>query len=260
MTPDEAVLTQAGRRLEHLDKPEYEVRARQTRLVASTRQPSFGTEGVVREASTALRGYEQDSRWSDVLAAGWRIALIDLSRICAVQPAVFTDVEIPDVEPDDFDALADITLQPPTEVSLDTQFDRERKAWIVPSASPNFRVATEFRTDVEEGVVRLGFEIRLYGSFVQAYRYRDRFVLRDGYHRAVALLSRGISIVPALVSESLVADPTQVRRGMLPQEAVFGRHPPMLPDYLDDEVSAEVWLPAVRRMIVIQALDLQPYG
>ncbi len=108
--------------------------------------------------------------------------------------------------------------------------------------------------------MRLGFEIRLYGSFLQAHRFPDRYVLRDGYHRAVALLARGINVVPALVSASPGIDPPRIGRGMLSRQVVMGRRPPMLPDYLDNDVSAEVSLPSTRRVIIVQALDLQPYS
>lgn len=260
MSEEEALLTLAGRRLDEVDKPEHALRAQQTRLVASTRLPSFDTRGVITAAPRSLRDYKEDDRWVDLLASGWRIALVDLRGVVALQPTVFTDVEIPEVDPDDLEALADITMRPSGAFDLDTQFDRARRAWIIPSASPNYRVTDEFRTDdPEEGVIRLGFEIRLYGSFLQVYRYGDRFVLRDGYHRAVGLLSRGINVVPALVNES-GADPPKLGRGMLPREIVHGRRPPMLPDYLDDDVSVDVLLPATRRVIIVQALDLLPYG
>jgi hypothetical protein len=261
MEHEEAVLMQAGRRLDDPRNEEYELRARQARLVASTRLPDFNPRGAIKEAPQALRDYKEDERWADLLASGWRIALVDLRRVCAMQPGVFIDVDIPEVDPDDLEALADITMRPPGAVGLDTQYDRDRKAWIIGSASPDYRVSEEFRTDdPDEGVVRLGFEIRLYGSFLQVYRYRDRYLLRDGYHRSLALLTRGINVVPALVGESRSNEMPLLGRGKLAPEVVFGRRPPMLPDYLDDDVSGEVLLPPTRRVIVVQALDLQPYA
>ncbi len=136
MKEEEALLTQAGRRMDQMNRPEYELRARQTRLVASTRQPSFGTRDVYTEAPKSLLDYKVDERWSDLLEAGWRIGLIDLRGIVSMQPAVFMDVDIPDVDPDDLNALADITLRPPGEAGLDTQFDRTRNAWIILLRAP----------------------------------------------------------------------------------------------------------------------------
>jgi hypothetical protein len=90
--------------------------------------------------------------------------------------------------------------------------------------------------------------------------YRDRFVLVDGYHRAVALLARGISVAPALVgaidSPEELAD-LAVGIGL---EVVLGNGPPLLPDFLDDEVAAEVKLPAVTRLLIVEAMDVRAFG
>jgi hypothetical protein len=96
---------------------------------------------------------------------------------------------------------------------------------------------------------------------MQVGRYRGRHFLRDGYHRAFGLLSRGINVVPAFVRditafEELVPDP----RTMLPQDSYRGARPPVLPDYLDETVSAAVQVPAAHKMVIIQALELTPVG
>ena len=62
---------------------------------------------------------------------------------------------------------------------------------------------------------------------MQVGRYRGRHFLRDGYHRAFGLLSRGITIVPAFVRditvfEELMPDP----RVQLPQDSYLGLQPP----------------------------------
>jgi len=47
---------------------------------------------------------------------------------------------------------------------------------------------------------------------------------------------------------------------MLPQAAYLGDNPPVLPDYLAEDVSAEVALPATQRMIIISGLETNPMG
>ena len=47
---------------------------------------------------------------------------------------------------------------------------------------------------------------------------------------------------------------------MLPQDSYRGSRPPVLPDYLDNTVSAAVQVPAVHKMIVISALELRKAG
>jgi hypothetical protein len=107
------------------------------------------------------------------------------------------------------------------------------------------------------GMPGFGFVVTVGVSFVQVVRFQDRYVLRDGYHRAFGLLSRGITHVPAFVRDFDTAE-NLAPAGMLPHGAWLGPRPPVLRDYHDDLVSESVTLPDGRRMVVIQALELSP--
>ena len=48
--------------------------------------------------------------------------------------------------------------------------------------------------------------------------------------------------------------------GVLSQDVFLGDRPPALIDYLDDQVSAEISLPALQKMVVIQGLELNTLG
>ena len=259
MRPQDAALTLAGRQEEDADRPEYRERVARARTVAGGRLPSIETRGVVAESPPSFRGYIEafaaNEATAPALEEGFRIALVDLRRVCAAQPMVFTDTELPDeIDPEDLEALAAITLRPPAALEVPADYNKERNTWILTPPNPNFRLLKEYQASVGTGTIALGFSLRHFGSFLQAVRYRDRYILRDGYHRAVALLARGISVVPALVKEFDSIDP-HFRKNMLPSEAYLGRHAPLLPDYLDDAVSAGVDLPSMRRLIMIQAQE-----
>ncbi len=191
---------------------------------------------------------------------GLRLALVDLRRVCALQPGVFTDVEVPDVDPDDVAALAAWTLRPPPGGGLDVQYDARRSAWTVLAPDPNIRIVRHFRTELEQGAIGLGFEIRQFGSSLQAVRFQDRYLLVDGYHRAVALLSRGIELAPALIGAIETAEEIGQLAAGLGVDVLLGTRPPLLPDFLDDEVAAAVDLPVATRMLVIEAMDLRSFG
>jgi len=49
-------------------------------------------------------------------------------------------------------------------------------------------------------------------------------------------------------------------RTLLPQDAYLGSRPPLLPDMLDDTVSASVQVPAVQKMIVINGMQFPLAG
>jgi len=128
------------------------------------------------------------------------------------------------------------------------------------SRNPNLRIIGNFSTPVPQGGHAFGFIVRILPSFIQVVKYRDRLVLRDGYHRSLGLLSRGIYLVPVFYKEFGPYDELGLPQGMLPQAAYLGDNPPVLPDYLAEDVSAEVALPATQRMIIVSGLETNPMG
>ena len=184
---------------------------------------------------------------------GRRPALVDLRRVVAVQPHVFTDTDLPELDPADPTAIAAVTLAPPGPMEVETQFDPRRNLWVIHPPSSDFRIARAHRADVEEDGLAFGLEFRFGGSFLKVYRFGDRYLLRDGTHRAVALFARNRGCPSAR---------RRVRAGRRgacagpAREAIFGGRPPLLPDYLDDAVSAAVELPATRRVILIEGLEV----
>jgi hypothetical protein len=196
-------------------------------------------------------------------AEGWQVALVDLRRVCGFQPCVLSDQaldRVASVDPGDLASIAAITLPLSPGDAVPLYLDPIKQAWIAVSANQNLKVMGPVAMPVPGGLA-VGYVVACWPSFVQVGCYRSRHFLRDGYHRAYGLLSRGINIVPAFVRditafEELLADP----RAMLPQDSYRGPRPPVLPDYLDETVSAAVQVPAQHKMVIIQALELTPAG
>jgi hypothetical protein len=191
---------------------------------------------------------------------GWKIALVDLTKVCAFQPAIVSDQAVARVQTagkDDIVSVAAITLPLTQGDQLPLQYDPVHQVWTVTSDNPNLRIAGNIAVPMTPVGTGLGFAVVAAPSFMQVGRYRGRHFLRDGYHRAFGLLSRRITIVPAFVRditvfEELLPDP----RVQLPQDSYLGQQPPVLTDYLDDSVSAAVDSPAVRKTVLVQGLEL----
>jgi len=87
----------------------------------------------------------------------------------------------------------------------------------------------------------------------------DRFERLDvdlvGYHRALGFLLQGITRVPVFVRDVPVTE-NLAPVGMLPEQSYLGTKPLQLSDYLDDDVSRDVTLPASQKLIVIEGLEL----
>lgn len=220
---------------------------------------------VPAELAGHVKALEASPAAKPMLDEGWKAALVDLTRVCAFQPAIVSDQALARVQAaanDDLESIAVITLPLTQGEHLPIQYDSIHQAWTVTSANHNLRIASQVGPlPVSPGGIALGFAVVTGPSFVQVGRYNGRHYLRDGYHRAFGLLSRGITIVPAFVRnisrfEELIPDP----RTMLPQDSYQGQRPPVLPDFLDNAVSATVQLPALSKMIIIQGLELTPIG
>lgn len=191
---------------------------------------------------------------------GWRVAMVDLHRISSFQPTVYTDSAVERVAGLDIDdpaALASVTLPLETETKQDVQFDPGRNLFIFSSRNPNLRVVQPFFPQQPGGPAAFGFVVSVTPSFMQVARYGGRFILHDGYHRAHGLLTCGARWVPALVRD-FGSGEFNLPAGMLPHEEFAGPRPPILLDYSDDVAAAEVTMPAWQKMVVIQALELQP--
>jgi hypothetical protein len=73
--------------------------------------------------------------------------------------------------------------------------------------------------------------------YVEVASYRGRWFLRDGYHRSFRLLNRGIHFVPAvLVQAETLTQMGAVGSQFFAEEILFSRRPPMVEDFLDDEM------------------------
>jgi hypothetical protein len=232
------------------------------------RPPGVNQADLIRPLPAELSDYvtqlESNPATQPFFAEGCVPALVDLSRVCAIQPKIFTEhaaQRVAGARADDVRSLAEVTLPLTPPRALAPQYDREQQALITNLANPNLRIVGVFGGPAHDqpGTVNLGFQVRLVASFVKVVSARGRYFLLDGYHRCLGLLQRGVRHCPAFVQEDVPLS-TLVRNNMLPFEVFAGDRPPVLPDYWDNAVSSSVWLPVTRRAIVVQATEITVVG
>jgi len=267
MTPQEAKLWLAGRRTDQSERVEFAIASERARKAVATR-PVFVDAGTFEALpSDALvdhvEALRQNASSAPYFQEGWRVAVVDLRKVRAIQPHVFVDdsaQRLVGVDPDDVVSLAQISLPLLAPSSLATQFDEARKVWAFSSPNPNLRISGHFGGQIQPGVRGFGFVVSVAASFLQVGSYRGRHLLRDGYHRAYGFISRGITRVPAFVRDFDSYDELSLPAGLLPQGAFLGERPPALVDYMDESVSASVQLPAMHKMVIVQAIEMSSLG
>jgi hypothetical protein len=198
------------------------------------------------------------------LAEGFTPALADLTRLCAFQPTAPVGQALERVaraDPFDMPSLAAITLPLAAPARLIPDFDQDRMTFTTSLPSQNLQIVGAFggpsaeADELPPGTISVGFHLRAVTSFVQVASVNGRYFLRDGYHRCLGLLRRGVRYAPVLARENVpVAD--LAPPGSLDLEVLLGARPPVLPDYWDDKVSIPVVVPPARRLVVVRASEL----
>jgi hypothetical protein len=191
------------------------------------------------------------------------VAIADLSRVCAIQRHVLTDdatQRVADVDGLDLTSIAAVAIPLAQPRRLAAAFNSEKQSWIFSSANPNLRIAGQCHGEVQPGVHAFGFVISVSASFIQVARYRDRYLRRDGYHRAYGFLARGIQRVPVFVRDYETFAEMGLPSGLSPQDTYLGERPPLVADYLDDAVSAASVIAGHTEVVVVQGLEVATLG
>jgi hypothetical protein len=192
----------------------------------------------------------------------WEPAMVNLEKVLSYQPIVNLDgledrvggtlTSLEQLYQLCFPALQAAPLPMPLPV------DQWRFAFHSPN--PNFRLAgmrmnlngiTQQGTMVHEVIYTLSFM----PSYLQVVHFSDRYILRDGYHRAVGLLMNGVAEVPCILIEAQSIEQIGFRPGLFPPAVVFGEKPPLLVDFLDDRVSQSIMFTPAGKSILIEGTE-----
>lgn len=272
LQPDEAHLMLAQRMAQSAIDQSHVDRAKVARETVAQRAPYSEEVQTLSdpggELSDHINKFVGHPDYAAYQVEGWAIKIVDLSKVIALQPVVLWDHAVERTQaatPGDMPVLAGVTLPiRDSQETLPFQFDPARNTWMITSRNPNLRIVGQFSVPMDAGngqkVTGCGFAVAISPSFVQVARYKGRLLLRDGYHRSLGLLQRGITHVPVLFREFGQFEPLGIGPGMLPEAAYMGERPPFIADYLSDVVSTGVDLPASQKMIVVQGTEMSPMG
>lgn len=263
MAPEQAKLLLAHNKIDGRSDPKNAEQIMKARAEVARRPSRVVQTDVVASVPATLVPHIADfsAAAPEVAAAGWQVQIVDLRRLRAFQPVVFTEdaeARVRDVDPTDPVAIARVTVPVPSAVPVPLQFDQIQRAWTITSRNPNLRIVGHFSGPTPQGPTAVGFLVRELPSYLQVAVYQGRHLLHDGYHRAVGLLGRGATHAPALVREFGSFEDMGIGPGMLPQDAYLGERAPTLADYFDDRVAASVAIPYTHRMIVVGGFELSP--
>ncbi len=179
----------------------------------------------------------------------WTVEWVDLSRVQPVQKFVFTD------GPDSRSTaaatggpteLAELCFPSVQEDPIRCQVDPDGLGFTFSSHNPNLQVRSLppqpmliGSMPMQQQLVGIPTAIGIGPGHINIAHFQDRYILRDGTHRAAGLLRRAVSIIPAVVIEAPSWQIVAPRAGLFDQNLATGDRPPLLTDCWAPDVSAD---------------------
>lgn len=193
--------------------------------------------------------------------AHWTITMVDLASVIAYQPMVNTGSLDERIAPvlADRSQLLEFCLPSNQAQALETISDVQ--SITVVSANPNLQmVGTAMRNElvqVQPGAPPMNLTALIcYAYLGQSYlhvvHYRDRYFLRDGYHRAAALVRADITMAPCILTDARRYEEVVSLPNMIAEDLLLGDRPPSIADYWSDDVACEVHTPVVKTVLRVR--------
>jgi hypothetical protein len=221
----------------------------------TTRYSSFGQASVVMTAETErlqemfTPHANRPDLLSEMSGLSWSLGVVDLRSLIAFQRRLAFNSEIarpPTPSARDWPALLALSFASPKPVECEILHDRLAETLILRSANPNlhFRVTNDPMHPV---AVHAG------GPFFEVARFRNRWFLRDGYHRAYALLKAQVFEVPAVIVEATTIEELGANQTwFFSEDILFSNAPPYVVDFLNDDLVLEYDRPALIKTLRIK--------
>jgi len=199
-------------------------------------------EVVPLDDHTHLKALQTEPTFQEFGSPGGPIQLvkIDVGKLVVAQPRVdWSHVEkliAQAPEPGDELALLQFCLplqQNAPVVQVQTNFSPGTQTLSFIADNADFRICGPVIEPVGNGRAALGFMIGPGLQQMSVVSFSGRYVINNGYHRAVALAARGHVEVPVLlVHGTQLAHTPAARPGMFQPSLVFGDTPPRVEDFL----------------------------
>ncbi len=194
----------------------------------------------------------------------WTPAMVDLREVLSYQQIVNLDgldARVSSVS-DNLEGLLKLCLpeNEPTNQLMAILNDADQKGYTISSLNPNMHIMGTAVHDMDLNLSGLpsmrkrtiSFFIDIVTSYLQVAHYKNRYFLRDGYHRAAGLLKKGINIVPCILVEARNTTELGLKPGLFPIEVIDGDRPPRLADFWDDTVAHDGKRIAIRHVLRIR--------
>jgi hypothetical protein len=186
---------------------------------------------------------------AEMSGLSWSLGVVDLRPLIAFQRRLaFTARMAQPAIPvaNDWLALLKLSFGSPKRLEYEAIHDRSTETFILRSDNPNLHL--RITNDPAHPLSVHGG-----GPFFEVARFRNRWFLRDGYHRAYALLQAQVFEVPAVIVEAATIEDLGANQPwFFPEEVLFSNTPPRVVDFLDEALILEYDRPPLIKTLRIK--------
>jgi len=223
-----------------------------------------GVQPLPPELEERAKAIAATARFQFLLgAANPSFGLLSLDHLISIQKMIYTDGDqLLALTSNELAEVFTVAIPDPPPKLVPVVKDQSANSYTVASENPNLRVGGMVDAEVSVATANgaqmpinvHGFFVTNGGPWMQAAQFQGRWLLRDGYHRAYALLTRGITRVPCVIVQiSTLQDLGAVRPGFVGGEVLLGDRPPLVADFVDESRSVPGSVLPTRKVIRIRA-------
>jgi hypothetical protein len=189
----------------------------------------------------------------------WSLAVVDLRQLLAFQRRMSfrSATSQPPAVANEWSRLINLAFAQPRPVLYESVYDAASNTLQLDSDDPNLHLRTTVNLTTP-------LAVHTGGPFFEVALYNGRWFLRDGYHRAYALLKAGIERVPSVIVYARSFSELGADQGwFFPESVLFSFRPPRVTDFLNQELTIEYDRPRTRKTIRItieESIDIIPSG
>jgi hypothetical protein len=168
---------------------------------------------------------------TEMTGLDWSLGIVDLRQLLAFQRRVILSEPCSVPAADDWKGLIDLCFAQPKPVVCDAV--QNGASVLLRSENPNMQF--HFTGDLSRPIA-----IHTGSPFFEVAQYRNRWFLRDGYHRAYHCLAAGVVHLPSVIVHArTIGEVGAVHPWFFPEDVLFSDKPPRVHDFLEDALVLE---------------------
>jgi hypothetical protein len=216
-------------------RPDPRAHASSARAALTKRLPYQPASAVCEAETQALHNcllphHSRPELHEEMQGLDFSLAVVDLRHLVAFQRRLsFNPALAPPNVPQqsDWPSLIHLAFPPLHPVSCDLIHDPQTSTFTLQTTNPNLHLRVTQNSSSP-------LNLHAGSPFFEVAEYAGRWFLRDGYHRAYALLQAGIFLLPAVVIRArTLGELGATQPQFFPESILLSHHPPRLTDFLD---------------------------